>query len=130
MQTEEIDNKILFKSLPLVGPEFNYISIDLLLIDTEEELFTVLIRYMIVENEEIQAGLTLQTGMSANGFDNIVREVAGLLKTGIFDLQEVCGTGTFYDQENKEFRSIDWNEELMKIAFIDEDNKPSIKLFH
>ena len=130
MQTEEIDNKILFKSLPLVGPEFNYIAIDLLLIDAEEELFTVLIRYMIVENEEIQAGMTLQTGMSANGFDNIVREVAVLLKTGIFDLQEVFGTGTFYDQEYKEFRSIDWNDELMKIAFIDEDNKPTIKLFH
>lgn len=130
MQTEEIDNKILFKSLPLVGPEFNYIALDLLLIDAEEELFTVLIRYMIVENEEIQAGMTLQTGMSANGFDNIVREVAVLLKTGIFDLQEVFGTGTFYNQEYKEFRSIDWNDELMKIAFIDEDNKPTIKLFH
>ena len=130
MQTEEIDNKILFKSLPLVGPEFNYISLDLLLIDAEEELFTVLIRYMIVENEEIQAGMTLQTGMSANGFDNIVREVAVLLKTGIFDLQEVFGTGTFYDQEYKEFRSIDWNDELMRIAFIDEDNKATFKLFH
>ena len=130
MQTEEIDNKILFKSLPIVGPEFNYISIDLLLVDAEEELFTVLIRYMIVENEEIQAGMTLQTGMSANGFDNIVREVAVLLKTGIFDLQEVFGTGTFYDQEYKEFRSIDWNDELMRIAFIDEDNKATFKLFH
>lgn len=130
MQTEEIDNKILFKSLPLVGPDFNYVSVDLLLVDREEEIYTVLVRYMIVEEDEIQAGMTLQTGMCANGFDNIVRDVAVLLKTGFLDLQEVCAFGTLYDQDSKEIQSIDWNDELMKISFADEDNNPPIKLFH
>lgn len=130
MQTEEIDNKILFKSLPLVGPDFNYVSIDLLLVDLEEEIYTVLVRYMIVEEDEIQAGMTLQTGMCAKGFDNIVRDVAVLLKTGVFDLQEVCAFGTLYDRDSKEIQSIDWNDELMKISFTDEDNNPPIKLFH
>ena len=84
---EDVDNKVLFKTLPIVGEEFNYVSIDILLIDVEEELYTPLIRYMIVDdNSNIQAGFTLQTGISANGYDNIVREVGKLVKTGLFDL--------------------------------------------
>ena len=130
MHSEEIDNKTLFKSLPLVGPEFNNVSIDLLIVDREEELYAVLVRYMIVEEGEIQAGMTIQTGMCASGFDNIVRDVASLLKTGFLDLHEVCAIGTLYDQDNDDIRSIDWNDELMRISFADEDNEPPIKLFH
>ena len=128
---EDVDNKVLFKSLPIVGEEFNYVSIDILLIDIEEELYTPLIRYMIVDdNSNIQAGFTLQTGISANGYDNIVREVGRLVKTGLFDLQEICGTGTLYNQETKRTADIDWNDEVTRISFADEDNHPPIKFFH
>lgn len=130
MKTETIDNKILFKDLPLVGSDFNYVEIDLLLIDPEEELFTVLIQYMMVVEDEIKAGFTLQTGMSANGYDNIVRDVSALIKTGMFDLQEICGFGTIYFHGHDEVQDIDWNEELDRISFMDEDREPPIKVFH
>ena len=130
MKTETIDNKILFKDLPLVGSDFNYVEIDLLLIDPEDELFTVVIQYMMVEEDEIKAGFTLQTGMSANGYDNIVRAVSALIKTGMFDLQEICGFGTFYTHGYDESHDIDWNEELNRISFMDEDREPPIKVFH
>ena len=38
--------------------------------------------------------------------------------------------GTIYFHGHDEIQDIDWNEELNRITFMDEDREPPIKVFH
>lgn len=108
----------LLKEFPFFSEEINMIAFDLVLVDREEELYNVLIRFIIAnhDTEEIEGGFTLMTGIAEIGYAGCAKALETLVQSGLF-FQTVSATGTVYDEEMNEIEDISWNDLLETLEF-------------
>lgn len=110
---ENPDVNVLLKGFPFISEEINMIAFDLVRVDKEEELYNVLIRFIIAnhDDEEIEGGFTLMTGIAEHGYDGCAKVLENLVQTGMF-FQTISAMGTVYDENMDEIEDISWNDLL------------------
>lgn len=111
MQNQDVN--FLLKGFPFISEEINMIAFDLVRVDREEDLYNVLIRFIIADHdtEEITGGFTLMTGIAEIGYSGCAKTLETLVQSGIF-FQNISGIGTVYDENMDEIEDISWNDLL------------------
>lgn len=103
----------LLREFPFFSEEINMIAFDIVRVDAEEDLYNVLIRFIIADhdNEEISGGFTLMTGIAEQGYVGCAKALETLVQSGLF-FQTISATGTVYDEDMNEIEDISWNDLL------------------
>lgn len=108
-----IDELKWAKDFPVIADDFDAVAFDLIKVDEEEPLYVIIVRYMIT-NEELQqldGGVTIETGMSGSSYAECARLMDALVGLGFFH-QSVSSMGTVYTEEGVEIEDVSWNDIL------------------
>ena len=96
---------------PVVGDDYDLISIDLYKFDPDGEQYVAQFTYLIVddETETVNAGLIQLTGITGDSYVEIAKKLDFMIQAGLF-ICPVSAVGTVYDHDMNEIEEINWND--------------------
>ena len=96
---------------PVVGDDYDLISIDLYKFDPDGEQYVAQFTYLIVddETETVNAGLIQLTGITGDSYVEIAEKLDFMIQAGLF-ICPVSAVGTVYDHDMNEIEEINWND--------------------
>lgn len=98
---------------PVISDEFDAVAFDLIKVDEEEPLYVIIVRYMILNEEQqtLDGGVSIETGMSGSTYAECAKHMDALVGLGFFH-QSVSSMGTVYTEDGVEIEDVSWNEIL------------------
>lgn len=98
------------KEFPFISDVFDMVSFDLIRLSNDEDdmLYTILVRYVILDGTDITGGVTVQTGMSGSTYEECAEMLDLLVNIGFFN-QAVSSYGIVYSEDMEQLDEIDWN---------------------
>lgn len=122
--------KKMFAKFPIIGTQFDFVTVDAVLFKDEEEnttFYSPMLTYVILDKKTgtAAAGFILQTGAICSSYLELAKFVHSMATNGLF-LVDLGAQGVIYTEAMDVAELVNWNDYIEHVTDNTEKPKPTL----